>query len=57
MKAMKCPKCSYVIETYSGFSSGMDALHVSVPGFEGTYCQACFAAWLFQNIPKMEEVK
>jgi len=42
-----CPKCGDV-EWY---------IDVSIPGFEGKYCQRCYAKWIKENFPLLQEIK
>lgn len=38
-----CPKCG-IVEFW---------IDISIPGFEGKYCQTCYAKWIKKNIPKL----
>ncbi len=51
-KYYRCPKCGYE----SNDITGIMAIEVSIPQYEGKYCLACYAKWINETFPKLEEV-
>ncbi len=52
---MQCKTCGAKDTTDSPWSEQgrIPRISVFVEGYEGDYCQVCYAQWLSQNIPKL----
>lgn len=54
-KTMQCEECGYQDQHWG--TNLNNPLEITVPGFQGTYCRRCWAAFVASNIPRMREVK
>jgi hypothetical protein len=46
----RCPRCGVQ-------GTSVPCIIVTIPDYEGKYCQTCFAKWLAANFPKLELVE